>query len=176
MQSDAELVNAVLGGQKDAFAELVGRYERSVRAAAMTVLDDQAAAQDAAQEALVRAYEKLGSLRRASAFGSWLLMIARRCAIDAAASRPARESSLESSLEFAAEDADGKLDEEKQHLLAAVMKLPANERQVVMLRYFSANSSVKDVAEILGRSVGTVTKQLSRAHKRLRTMLERSEQ
>ncbi|MHC4215044.1 MAG: RNA polymerase sigma factor [Planctomycetota bacterium] len=44
-----------------------------------------------------------------------------------------------------------------------------------MLRYFSANS-VKDIAETLGRSVGTVTKQLSRAHKRLRTMLERSEQ
>jgi RNA polymerase sigma factor (sigma-70 family) len=54
------------------------------------------------------------------------------------------------------------------------MKLPANEQQVVMLRYFSANS-VKDVAEISGRSVGTVTKQLSRAHKRLRIMLERSE-
>ncbi|MHC4215045.1 MAG: RNA polymerase sigma factor [Planctomycetota bacterium] len=124
MQSDAQLVNAVLSGQKDAFAELVGRYERSVRAVAITVLDDHTAAQDAAQEAFIRAYEKLGSLKRSSAFGSWLLMITRRCALDAAASRPARESSLETSLELAAEDSDGKLDEEKQHLLAAVMKLP----------------------------------------------------
>jgi RNA polymerase sigma-70 factor (ECF subfamily) len=174
VQSDAQLVNAVLDGQKDAFAELVCRYERSVRAAAISVLDDHNAAQDAAQEAFIRAYEKLGSLRRASAFGSWLLMIARRCALDAA-SRLARESSLESSLEFATEDTNGRLDEEKQHLLATVMNLPDSERQVVMLRYFSANSSVKDVAGILGRSVGTVTKQLSRAHKRLRIMLERSE-
>ena len=176
MQSDVQLVNAVLSGQKDAFAELVARYERPVRAVAIAVLDDHTAAQDAAQEAFVRAYEKLGSLRRASAFGSWLLMIARRCALDVATTRPAKESSLESSLELATEDSDGKLNEEKQHLLASVMKLPDSERQVVMLRYFSANSSVKDVAGILGRSVGTVTKQLSRAHKRLRKMLERSEQ
>ena len=175
MQSDAQLVNAVLSGQKDAFAELVSRYERSVRTVAIAVLDDHTAAQDAAQEAFVRAYEKLGSLRRASAFGSWLLMIARRCALDAAASGPARESSLESSLELATEDSDGKGDVENQHLLASVMKLPDSERQVVMLRYFSANS-VKDVAKISGRSVGTVTKQLSRAHKRLRIMLERLEQ
>ena len=101
-------------------------------------------------------------------------MIARRSALDVAASRPVRESSLETSLEVAAEDSDGKLDIEKQHLLASVMKLPDSERQVVMLRYFWANC-VKDVAKISGRSVGTVTKQLSRAHKRLRTMLERSE-
>ena len=174
MQSDAQLVNAVLGGQKDAFAELVVRYEPSVRAVTIAVLDDHTASQDAAQEAFIRAYEKLGSLRRASAFGSWLLMIARRCALDAV-SRPVKESSLESSPEIAAEDSDGSLDNENEHLLAAVMKLPANERQVVMLRYFTANS-VKDVAETLDRSVGTVTKQLSRAHKRLRIMLERSEQ
>jgi len=43
-----------------------------------------------------------------------------------------------------------------------------------MLRYFGDNS-VNDVADLLGRSVGTVTKQLSRAHRRLRKILERSE-
>ena len=74
----------------------------------------------------------------------------------------------------AIENPDGLLDEEKQALLAAVLKLPEGERQVVMLRYFSA-LGVRDVAEILGRSLGTVTKQLSRAHKRLRTILERQE-
>ena len=68
------------------------------------------------------------------------------------------------------EDPDASLDEEKQRLLAAVMKLPESEKQVVMLRYFCSHT-VRDVANIVGRSVGTVTKQLSRAHKRLRKML-----
>ncbi|MHC4184765.1 MAG: RNA polymerase sigma factor [Planctomycetota bacterium] len=55
-----------------------------------------------------------------------------------------------------------------------MLKLPESEKQVVMLRYFSGQS-VREVAEMLGRSVGTVTKQLSRAHKRLRNTLKESE-
>ena len=54
------------------------------------------------------------------------------------------------------------------------MKLPKAEKQVVMLHYFDRNG-VRDVAKIVGRSVGTVTKQLSRARIRLRKILERSE-
>lgn len=80
---------------------------------------------------------------------------------------------LETKIVTAIEGPNGQLDEEKQRLLAAVVKLPRSEKQVVMLRYLG-DKSVKDVADIVGRSVGTVTKQLSRAHKRLRTMLERS--
>ena len=56
-------------------------------------------------------------------------------------------------------------------LLGAVAGLPESEKQVVMLRYF-AGHTVKEAAEIVGRSVGTVTKQLSRARKRLRAMLK----
>jgi len=73
-----------------------------------------------------------------------------------------------------AETTDGCLDEEKQRLLAAVLKLPESEKQVVMLRYFSGRTA-SQVAKALGRSVGTVTKQLSRAHNRLRNILERSQ-
>ena len=64
----------------------------------------------------------------------------------------------------------GLLDEEKERLLAAVVRLRESEKQAVMLRYFDGYS-VKEVAEITGRSVGTVTKQLSRAHRRLRVLL-----
>jgi RNA polymerase sigma factor (sigma-70 family) len=74
----------------------------------------------------------------------------------------------------AIENPNGRLDEDKQQLLAAVVKLPRAEKQVVMLRYFG-NNSVNDVAKILGRSTGTVTKQLSRARIHLRKILERSE-
>jgi RNA polymerase sigma-70 factor (ECF subfamily) len=90
------------------------------------------------------------------------------------ASQRPRETTLDPTATFLGEKEDGQLDERKQRLLAAVVKLPESERQVVMLRYFSGHS-VRDVAAILGRSVGTVTKQLSRAHKRLRNILERLE-
>ena len=173
MRTDAELVNSVLDGEKQAFAVLVERYERSVRAIALDVLGDHHLATDVAQDSFVRAYEHLTRLRKPEAFGPWLMRIAHRCALDSARRGP-KETQLETGMVEVMESPNGRLDEEKQRLLAAVVRLPKAEKQVVMLRYFGENSA-GEVAKIAGRSVGTVTKQLSRAHKRLREMLERSE-
>lgn len=174
MRTDGELVRAVLDGEKQAFAVLVKRYEKPVRAVAMNVLGDHHLASDVSQDSFVKAFEHLNGLRRPGAFGSWLLKITRRCAIQLACRRP-NETHFETEMAGMIEDCNGRFDEEKQRLLSAIVKLPRSEKQVVMLRYFSDNS-VNDVAGILGRNVGTVTKQLSRARLRLRTILERSEQ
>ena len=170
MRTDAELVNAVLDGEKQAFAVLVKRYERPVRAVALDVLGDHHLAKDVTQDAFVRAYERLAGLRRPEAFGAWLMKITRRCALDSARRKP-RETQLDKAIATAAASPNGQLDESKRRLLAAIVKLPKVEKQVVMLRYFGDNS-VRDVAKIVDRSVGTVTKQLSRAHKRLREILK----
>jgi len=169
VRTDAELVNAVLDGNKQAFAVLVKRYERPVRAVALDVLGDYHLAADISQEAFVKAYQQLAGLRKPEAFGAWLMKITRRSALDSFRLRP-KETQQVPKTATTTESPDGQLDEGKQRLLAAVVKLPRSEKQVVMLRYFSENS-VKDVAKIAGRSVGTVTKQLSRAHKRLRKIL-----
>ena len=173
MQTDAELVKAVLNGEREAFAVLVRRYERPVRALALDVLADYHLATDASQDSFIKAFEQLPGLRKPEAFGPWLMKITRRCALGVAQRKP-KAALPETKVAAAIENPDGQLDESKQRLLAAVVKLPASERQVVMLRYF-AGHSVKDVADIAGRSLGTVTKQLSRAHKSLRKILERQE-
>ncbi len=173
MRSDAEITRMTLNGEKQAFAVLVERYERPVRAVALNVLGDYHRAADAAQDAFVKAYEKLPGLRKPAAFGPWLMKITRRCALDAARRAP-KETSLEPQIAEAIESPQVRLDRDKQTLLAAVAKLPKAEQQVIMLRYLGGNS-VKEVAGIVGRSVGTVTKQLSRAHKRLRKILKEAE-
>jgi RNA polymerase sigma factor (sigma-70 family) len=173
VQSDAEITSMVLNGEKQAFAVLVERYERPVRAIALNVLGDYHRAADVAQDAFFKAYEKLPGLRKPSSFGPWLMKITRRCALDLARRAP-KEASLEPEVAAAIEGPEVRLDRDKQTLLAAVAKLPKAEQQVIMLRYLGANS-VKEVARIVGRSVGTVTKQLSRAHKRLRKILKEAE-
>jgi len=173
LRTDAELVSAILDGEKQIFAELVKRYERPVRAVALEMLGDYHLAADISQETFVKAYEQLAALRRPGSFGPWLLKIARRNAIESARRKP-KENRRETNIAAATESLDGRLDEEKQKLLAAVAKLPKAEKQVVMLRYLSENS-VDDVAKIVGRSIGTVTKQLSRARIHLQKILERSE-
>ena len=173
MQTDAELVKDVLNGQKHVFAELVRRYERLVRGVALDVLGDYHSATDVSQDAFVRAYERLAGLQKPESFGPWLMKITRRCALDSVR-RKAREIQLETKINATIKNPNSRLDEAKQQLLAAILKLPKAEKQVVTLRYFGDNS-VNDVAEILGLKVGTVTKQLSRARIRLRKILERSE-
>ncbi len=133
MQADAQLVKAVLAGERRAFAELVRRYERAVRAVAVDVLADSHAAEDVAQDSFVIAYQKLPELRKPEAFGYWLLKIARRKAISTSRSR-VKMVSLEESKLAPVEGRDGQLDEDLQEVLAAVMKLPAHEQQVVMLK------------------------------------------
>lgn len=173
MQPDAELVKAVLDGDKQAFGVLVKRYECPVRAVALDVLDDYHLASDVSQDAFITAYDNLAGLQKPAVFGPWLMKITRRCALDFVR-RNQKEASREPAVAAAIVNPNGELDEEKRWLLTAVMKLPESERQVIMLRYFGGNS-VNYIADILGRSVGTVTKQLSRAHRHLRNILERSE-
>jgi RNA polymerase sigma-70 factor (ECF subfamily) len=137
----------------------------------MNVVKDRHLAGDVAQEAFLKAYHRLRALRRPAAFGGWLMQITRRCALDAARRR-ANQAALGYSAAATASN-NGRLATEKQELLTAVMQLPIGERQVVVLRYFGGHT-VREVADISGRSVGTVTKQLSRAHRRLRSILKES--
>ena len=66
---------------------------------------------------------------------------------------------------------DGCLDDEASELLEAVMDLREHERNVILLRHVDGHS-VRAIATLTGRSVGTVTKQLSRAYARLRKKLK----
>lgn len=170
MQTDRDLVEAVLGGNLPAFAELVRRYERVVMSTAWNVLRNYHSSQDAAQSALVEAFRQLPQLRSPEQFGPWVLRIARREALKIARATR-RTLPLESSLAY-----DSVPDPALDHwndLLAAVGRLPEQERIVVGLRYFAGNS-VTDIAKLTGRPSGTVTKQLSRAINRLKSTFARS--
>ena len=173
-QSDAQLVQEILTGHKEAFALLVRRYERSVRARALSIVKKPHAADDIAQEAFVRVWQQLPTLRNPKVFGPWLMKITRRCAIDSL--RKQQSLTYSDSLDsLAAHEKNGQLDEKNQHLLETIQRLLKPERQVVMLRYFGPHT-VGELSGIVGRSVGTVTKQLSRAHRRLKNRLQESEQ
>jgi RNA polymerase sigma-70 factor (ECF subfamily) len=87
MQSDAEAIQAVLASRREAFGDLVRRYESTVHAVAMGVLRDHHAAQDVCQETFVAAYRNLARLRDSASLGSWLVRIARNHALTLARRR-----------------------------------------------------------------------------------------
>jgi RNA polymerase sigma-70 factor (ECF subfamily) len=170
VESDVELVEAVLNGRREAYAELVRRYERSVRAAATAILRNSHAAEDVAQDAFVTAYQKLGRLRKGNAFGNWILRITQRRALHVLR-REAKAHSTQRTARDVLSDRQQRLDDNSEHLLAAIIRLPEHERQAVLLRYFDGHSA-EAIAQMIGRPAGTVRVHLSRALARLRTWLE----
>jgi RNA polymerase sigma-70 factor (ECF subfamily) len=166
MRSTADLVTAAQSGDRTAFAELVRRYERGAVSTAQAVLQDFHSAQDVAQDSFVLAFHRLGTLRNAHTFGPWLLTLTRREAV-----RRSRKTPSVVSIASVAEPAT--TTEQHYHfedLMQAVGGLPEHEREAVVFHYLDGHSA-REVAEMTGRSVGTVTKQLSRAIARLRRLL-----
>jgi RNA polymerase sigma-70 factor (ECF subfamily) len=168
MRTNDELIAAILAGEQAAFAELLRRYERAAWVTAWKVLRDYHAAQDATQNAFVEAYRRLGQLRSSAHFGLWLLRITRREALRLARRR-GQAQSLASAPDLPVSPAADPLTPEADDLLRALGRLPEHERLVVALRFLDGHS-VAEVARLTGRPVGTVTKQLSRAIARLRSL------
>ncbi|MBN2583488.1 MAG: sigma-70 family RNA polymerase sigma factor [Planctomycetes bacterium] len=170
MRSDADVVADVLGGRRDAFAELVDRYRGTACAVATAVLGDRHRGEDAAQEAFLLAYEQLAALRDPAAFSSWLLTIVHRQALRMA-SRSREVASPEAAARSVATQSNGQLDDAAAALLDRVADLPEHERLVVTLHHFDGHS-VRAIAEMTGSPPGTITKQLSRAYQRLRDQMK----
>ena len=166
MQSDAELVNRARRGDREAFSALVRRYERPVLAMAMSLLHDHGDACDAAQDAFVIAYEKLNRLWRPSRFGAWVLQIARRTALRVR-KRRARHAAEPMPDDLHARDNGSPIPAMPRKMMDLIARLPEQERVVVMLRYLD-DLEMNEIAAATGRPIGTITKQISRAHARLR--------
>ncbi len=172
MESDAQLVLRIQGGDQAAFELLIVRYERSVRSVAMAFLADHHAAEDVTQETFVAAYRTLPTLREPDKFGPWLMQIARRVSGKLVGQRermPVAVAGHERAATTTGFDVPL-----RQHLLALLEQLPEQERLVVTLRYFDGHSA-REIAEITARPLGTVTKQLSRAYEHLRDLFAQSE-
>lgn len=173
-QSDDALVDAVVAGDKARFAELVHRYEPLARAAAAAICGDMHLAQDIVQEAFLLAYTNLGKLADRARFGAWVLKIARRQALRTRRGRKNSETTLDLNEPPAADADQHRLDDDSRELLDAVGRLPDHEQVAVVLHYFEQHK-VETIAQMTGRSVGTVTKQLSRARRRLEKWLRKAD-
>jgi len=171
---DAELITRARQGEVMAYEELVRRYQ-DVAVRTAYVISPDGDAEDAAQEAFVKAYGALGRFRPDAPFRPWLLSIVanearnrrrssgRRAglALRAAEDRPLGDAAPSPESAVLAK-------ETRAQLLAAVNALRDEDREVIGARYF-LDLSEAETAEALGIPRGTVKSRLSRARDRLRT-------
>lgn len=175
---EAEQVERARRGDADAYEELVHRYTETAFRIAYLVTGSAAEAEDATQDAFVKAYWALARFRSGAPFRPWLLRIVgnearnrrrsagRRAALELKAAEELRAGGATPSPEAAAEAA-----EDRRTLLSALGSMVEEDRQVIASRYF-LQLSVEETAAALGVAEGTVKSRLSRALGRLRELME----
>lgn len=167
--SDAELVAHTLAGDVSAFEVLVRRYRGLAFALAYHQLGRFEDAEDAAQEAMVEAYRKLGHLREPERFASWLRRIVAGKA--AGLARRRREEPLApEAVEAAQSPAETSPNALEAQVRAALDQLPPPVRLATTL-FYGDDLSYREIAELLAVPVSTVRGRLQRARAFLRAEL-----
>jgi RNA polymerase sigma factor (sigma-70 family) len=162
-----QVVSAAQRGDERALAALVSASHPNVRRFARTLCSNSEDAEDAAQEALVVLYRKIGTLRATAALASWMFRIVRNECIRMA--RRERSPAAEIRTEHSAEDtALARL--ELERIVVAIAALPAEQRAVLILRDLRGLSG-DATAEALGVSRAAMKSRLNRAREALRIEL-----
>jgi RNA polymerase sigma-70 factor (ECF subfamily) len=173
-----ELVDRARRGDAEAYGALVEMHQEIAFRVAFVVLGDAAEAEEAAQDAFVKAYRALGRFRRGAPFRPWLLRIVGNEARNRVRARGRRErlarlAAAEAVSGGAAPPPEAEVleAERREELFAAIGRLGAEERLAVIGRFFLGLTD-QEAASALGVRRGAVKMRVFRALERLRAELE----
>lgn len=178
--TDSELVSRFQAGDRDAFGLLVARWRLPVYRVARGSLRSHELADDATQEAFVKAWHGLMSFRGESSFKTWIFRIAMNAAHDVRARERSRaalgEQLAREGEELVPRQArprpveDLIREQELERMRSAMERLPDRQRETLRLRVVQG-LSIQDVADVLGCPAGTVKANLHHAVANLRKQL-----
>jgi RNA polymerase sigma-70 factor (ECF subfamily) len=161
-----------LRGDPSAFEAIVNRYQRVMFALALRMVGDYEDARDATQNAFIRAYERLDTYDPERRFFSWMYrIVVNECLNFRRARRPTEP--LDEGIEEPADAGPLRLaenGEQSARIDAALVKLPEDQRMVIVLRHF-ADLSYAEIGDILGVPEKTVKSRLFEARQRLGELL-----
>ena len=179
--SDIELVKKTISGDRQAYRELVEKYQQRIYSIAYGVLHNREDSLDVCQDVFIKAFRKLDKFRGDSSFYTWLYRIAINMAIDYRRKRKITvevefndalkpdEEIEKQLLKTQAENPSETLDRKEINKLVmeAIQTLPDEQKTVLILREIEG-LSYDEIAETVGISIGTVMSRLHYGRKKLR--------
>lgn len=163
--SERELLEAVQKGDKETYGAIVKRYMHSAYYIALGFVHNQQDALDVSQDAFIKAFRKINMFDTSKPFFPWFYRLLRNLCIDQLKRKHRmRVIPLEDVHVLAEEKEDREL---KETLWKGIEKLSFEQREIVILRYFR-QFSYAEIAELVGKPIGTVMSALFYAKKKLK--------
>ncbi len=163
--SETQILEEVQGGNKEAYEVIVKRYMQSAYYIALGFVHNQQDALDVSQDAFIKAFRKIRLFDTSKPFFPWFYRLLRNLCIDHLKRKQRlKEIPLDNIPVLSAEREDREL---RETLWKGIEELPFEQREVVILRYFR-QFSYAEIAELLGKPLGTVMSSLFYAKKKLK--------
>ena len=175
---DFALIQRILTGDDNAFADLIRKYQRQIHAYALRKIGDFHIAEDITQETFLRVYQHLETLNDPTQFSRWLYQIANHLCIawhrkNRLQTQPLEEIHIleietESYSQYVASENEKISAEAQRDLVKELLtKLKESDREVITLHYFEEMTS-SEIGTYLGVSENTIKSRLHRARQRLK--------
>ena len=179
--TETDLIHRCQQGDRIAYGILVKRYAGQAIGSASLMLGSSHDAQDAAQEAFVKAWRSMKRFTGESKFSTWFHTILRNVCVDRLRKRKRRGPTGELHDVHPHPDPDcdpvhrAEVAERRQRVWQAIESLSSTHREVILMNHFQ-NMTYQEMAELLGIPFGTVTSRLHAARKALRDRLDKEGQ
>ena len=177
--NDKDIISAVLQGNKQAYAELVNRYQNFVFTVCLRYTSSREDAEEIAQDIFVKAYRCLSDFRGDSKFSTWLYTIVNTSCITFLRKKRLPTHSLDDEKVFAvADNIDGGMRanqvEQKSRVAMvnqAIQLLSPDDAKIITL-FYKGEQSLDEIGTIMGLDPNTVKVKLHRARVRLKDKME----
>ncbi|MFB0565796.1 MAG: RNA polymerase sigma factor [Candidatus Aminicenantaceae bacterium] len=176
MKSEDEMVEAVLGGDKQYFELLLHPYRQGILNMAYRVTGNLEEAKEICQEAFIKIYRYLGKFKKGKSFKSWIYKITMNSTYDFLRKKKRHEDLLEyhkSSLVNAVRDPEDLFSKKEMKLkVESLLKILSPKERMIFLLRDGEGFSIKETSDALGCSSISVRTHLSQARRKIRERFE----
>jgi RNA polymerase sigma factor (sigma-70 family) len=165
---DLLIIDRILAGEQNLYAGLVDRYKSYVYTITYKILLHRPEAEEAAQDAFIKAFHNLAGFNRDAKFSTWLYRIAFNTAISYKRKHRHQFQSIETTIIAHNSEGEGSLEksDKKKFIAQAMQKLGETDRTALSLFYLE-EFSLEEIAEIMSMQANTIKVRIHRARQRV---------
>ncbi len=172
LQEENAFIDQILAGKQEPYARLVDHYQHYAFTIAYKILNNRGEAEEAAQDAFIKAFHYLKNFNRQARFSTWLYRIVFNTAVSYKRKNRVVLSSLDNHDRAGETERPLESEDQQQFVSQAMDHLNEVDRLAIQL-YYIKEFSLEEVAEMMGQNMNTLKVRIHRARQRLADELKK---